>query len=83
MLMINNEKVSKEKQKNHHFRGGMLLFLMKPSGPDIANMTRELSKVNNGANLAVIYELLRVIRGVRDTKNCGLKLEPTRNASKS
>ena len=50
----------------------MLLYLV----------TRELSKTNNGANLAAFKELLGVIKHVLDTKDLGLKIEPTGNADK-
>ena len=40
----------------------MLLYLVKHSSPNLANMTRELSKVNNGANPAGFKELLHVIK---------------------
>ena len=54
----------------------MLLYLVKHSHPNLANMTRVLSKVNDCAN----KELLRVIKYVVDTKNLGLKIEPTGNS---
>ena len=60
----------------------MLLLLKKHSIPDIANATRDLSQVYNGANPAAFCELLQVIRYVLNTKNLSLKIEPTRDASK-
>ena len=39
-------------------------------------MTRDLLKVNNGANPAAYKELLHVIKYVLDMKNLGIKLNP-------
>ena len=50
----------------------MLLFLVKHSRPDIANVTRELSKSMDKANPAAFKELKRVIKFVLDTKDYGL-----------
>ena len=55
----------------------MLLYLVKHSRPDIANATRELSKVMDGATQAAMKELLRTIKFVLDTKQWGLRVEPT------
>ena len=60
----------------------MLLYLVKHLHPNLANMTRELSKANNGANPTAYQELLCVIKHVIDTKNLGLKIEPTGNSNK-
>ena len=51
----------------------MLLFLTKFSRPDIANAERELSKVNNCANLAHFKEMLRTVKFVLDTRNWMLR----------
>ena len=51
-------------------------FGVKHSCPDNANMTRELSKANEGANFAAYKKLLCVIKYVIDTKNLGLKIKP-------
>ena len=66
------EKVTKEEQSKYCTGVGMLLFLIKPSRPDIANCTRELSKVLDGATESAYKEMLRVIKFVTDTKNWGL-----------
>ena len=55
---------------------------MKHSHPNLANITRELSKANDGANPVAYKELLCVIKYVIDTKNPGLKIEPTGNSNK-
>ena len=49
--------------------------------PSIANVTEDLLKVKNGANTAAFCELLCVICYVLDTKNLGIKLEPSGNAN--
>jgi hypothetical protein len=60
------------------FRGGvgMLLHLVKHSRPDIANATRELSKIMDGATEGQFKELKRLIKFVIDTKWKGLKVKP-------
>ena len=60
----------------------MLLYLVKHSCPNLDNVTRELSKANDGANAAADKELLCVIKYVFDMKNLGLKIEHTGNADK-
>ena len=59
----------------------MLLYLVKHLCPDLANMTRDLSKANDGANPAAYKELLCVIKYVMDTKNLGFKIEPMGNSN--
>ena len=61
-------KISLEDQKDYWSRVGMLLSFVKQSRPNIANMTRDLSKANDGANPSVFKELLHVIRSLLDTK---------------
>ena len=58
----------------------MLSYLVKHWHPDLANMTRELSKTNDGVNPAAYKELLHVIRYVLDMKNLGLKIKPMENS---
>ena len=57
--------------------------IVKHLQPNIANATRELSKANNRANPAAYKEYLHVIKHVLDTKNLGLKIEPTGNPTNS
>ena len=59
----------------------MLLYQVKHSCPNLANVTRELLKTNNGTNPAAYKELLCVIKCVLDTKNLELKIEPTGNSN--
>ena len=49
----------------------MLLFLVKKSRIDIDNVTRELSKANDGVNHVVFNESLHVIKKILDTKCFG------------
>jgi hypothetical protein len=55
---------------------GILLYLIKYSRPDIANLVRKLDKCIDGATLAAYKEMLRVIRFLLDTKLFCLKMEP-------
>ena len=50
-----------ENQKEYWSVLGVLFYLVNNSTPDIANMTRELSKANDDANYAAFAELLYVI----------------------
>ena len=61
---------------------GMFLYLVKHSCPDLAHLTREPSKANDGANTSANKELLHVIKYVINTKNLGLKIEPMGNSNK-
>jgi hypothetical protein len=55
---------------------GMVLYLIKHSRPDLANMVRELSKCMDGASIIAYKEMIRVIRFVLDTRDTCLKLKP-------
>ncbi len=57
----------------------MLLWLVKHSRPNIANPVRELSKCLDGATEASFKQMLYIIKYVLDTKDMGLKMEPTRH----
>ena len=63
------EKISMEGQRIYQSCNGMLLYLVKHSWLDLANMTKELSKANDGVNPAAYKELLHVIKYILDTKN--------------
>jgi hypothetical protein len=69
-------KVSLEDQTLYPSGVRMLLYLVKHSRPGIANVVRELSKVKDGATMAAMKEMKRVIKFVIDTKHLGLKIEP-------
>jgi hypothetical protein len=68
--------VSQEDQKMYRSAVGMLLYLVKYSRPDIANVVRELSKGMKEATPNALKELKRVLKFVIDTKDFGLKMEP-------
>jgi hypothetical protein len=70
------EKIDGNQQSKYRSGVGMLLYLMKYSRPDLANVVRELSKCMYGANLAAYKEMLRVVKFVLDTKDYCLKLNP-------
>ena len=79
--MIGSEKNSTDNQWKYQSGVGMLLYLVKHSHLNLANMSRELSKVNNGSNPATYKELLHVIKYVLDTNNLGLKIESMGNSN--
>jgi hypothetical protein len=54
----------------------MLLFLIKYSRSDLANVVRELSECMDAASHAVYKEMLRVMKFVVDTKQYCLKMQP-------
>ena len=80
--MIESKKISVEDLKKYWLGVGMLLYLVKQSTLDIANVTKKLSQSNDGANHAALKELLCVIKYVLDAKNFGSNLGPTGNANK-
>jgi hypothetical protein len=63
-------------QKSYRGGVGMLLHLVKHSRPDIANATRELSKLMDRATEGQFKELKRLIKFVVDTKWKGLQIKP-------
>jgi len=59
-----------DEEQTHSCSGvGMLLFLVKHSRPDIANATRELSKVMSKPTPFAMKGLKRVIKYILDGKN--------------
>ncbi|KAL7526613.1 hypothetical protein ACHAWF_001850, partial [Thalassiosira exigua] len=72
-----NMALDKAQHKRYRSGVGMLLWLVKHSRPDIANAVRELSKVLDGTTEMAYKEMLRAIKYVLDTKDYGLKFEPT------
>ena len=70
------EKVSEEDQTIYRSGVGMLLYLIKHSRLDIANATRELAKVMDGATKAHMKGLIREINFIRKTKDWKFKFEP-------
>ena len=61
--------ISEKEQTLYRSGVGMLLFLVKYSRPDLANIVRELSRVNDGATKGHMSMLLRVIKFTMDTRN--------------
>ena len=70
-------KIDSVRQAKYRSGIGMLLYLVKHSRPDIANAVRECTKVLDGANENAYREMLRIIKYVLDTRNLGLKIQPT------
>ena len=68
--------ITEEDQTLYRSGVGMLLYLVKHSRPDIANVTRELSKSMDKATPAAYKELGRVIKFVLDRRDYGIKIEP-------
>jgi hypothetical protein len=68
--------ISPDRQFKYRSGVGMLLYLVKHSRPDIANATRELIKVLDGATEAHWKAMMRIIKYVFDTKKNSLKLKP-------
>ena len=58
---------------------GTLLYLTKHSRPDITNPVRELSKSMDGASMAQVTEMYRVINFVLETKTLVLRMVPIFN----
>ena len=79
--VTDNEKISAKDQQEYWLGKGMLLYMVKHLCSNLINITKELSKAKNGANSAAYKELLHVIKYVLDTKNLGLKIEPTGNSN--
>jgi hypothetical protein len=71
-----DEQISDEDQVIYHAGVGTLLYLIKYSRPDIANVVRELSKCMDKATPAAFKEMKRAMRFVANTKECGLRIEP-------
>jgi hypothetical protein len=68
------EKIDGNLQSKYRFGMGMLLYLIKYSRLDLANVVRELSKCMDGANLAAYKEMLRVVKFFWYAKDYCLKL---------
>ena len=81
--MIENEKISAEDQREYWLDIDMLFILVKHLRSDIANMTRELSKAKNGANLVAFKAMLCIIKYILDTKNFQFKLRTNRECQQT
>ena len=69
-------KVDEKTQSMYRSGVGTLLYLTKHSRPDITNPVRELSKSMDGASMAHVTEMNRVINFVLETKTLGLRMVP-------
>ena len=69
-------KVDELTQSMYRSGVGTLLYLTKHSRPDITNPVRELSKSMDGASMAHVTEMYRVINFVLETKTLGLRMVP-------
>ena len=74
------QKISMEDQQEYRSGISMLLYLVKHLRLNLANVTRELSKANDGANLTAYKALLCIVKYVLGMKMLGLKIEPTGNS---
>ena len=72
-------KVDEKTQSMYRSGVGTLLYLTKHSRPDITNPVRELSKGMDGASMAHVTEMYRVINFVLETKTLGLRMVPIFN----
>ena len=78
---VESEKFSAKGRQEYLSGLCMFLYLVKHLHPDLVDMTRELTKQNNGVNSTADKELLCMIKYVLGTTNVGLKIEPTRNSN--
>ena len=69
------DKVKSEDHETYRSGEGTLLYLAKPSRPDVSNPVRELSKTMDAPAPAHLKEMYKVIRHVLSTKGYGLKFE--------
>ena len=59
----------------------MLLYMVKHLHPNLAKVTRELSKAKGNVNPVAYKELLLVIKYLIDMKNLGSKIKPMGNSN--
>jgi hypothetical protein len=78
IVRTNDEIDGVDEMMQSRYRSGveMLLYLIKHSRPDIANVVRELSKCMDSATMAAYKEMLRVTKFVLNTESYCLKIEP-------
>ena len=69
-------KVNDKTQSMSRSGVGTLLYLAKHSRPDITNPVRELSKSMDGASMAYVTEMYRVINFVLEMKTLALRMVP-------
>jgi hypothetical protein len=80
MRPIKDVDPTTDPDRQFKYRSGvaMLMYLVKHSRPDIANATRELTKVLDGETEAHYKAMMRIIKYVFDIKRYSLKLKPHR-----
>ena len=69
-------KVDEKTQSMYRSRVGTLLYLTEHSRPDITNPVREVLKSMDGASMAHVTEMYRVINFVLEMKTLGLRMVP-------
>ena len=69
-------KMDEKTQSMYRSGVGTLLYLTKNSRPDTTNPVRELSKSMDGASMAHVTEMYRVINFVLEMKTLGLRTVP-------
>ena len=72
-------KVDEMTQSMYRSGMGTLLYLTKHKRPDMTNPVRELSKSMDGASMAQVTEMYRVIDFVLETKTMELRMVPIFN----
>jgi hypothetical protein len=73
---IPEDQISEEDQAVYRAGVGTLLYQIKYSRPDIANLVQKLSKCMDTATPAAFKEMKRVMRFISATKDFGLRIEP-------
>ena len=69
-------KVDEKTQSMYRSGVGTLLYLTKNGRPDITNPVRKLSKSMDGASMAHVPEMYRVINFVLEMKTLGFRMVP-------
>ena len=69
-------KVVEKTESMYRSGVGTLLYLTKHGRPDITNPVRELSETMDGASMAHVTEMYRVINFVLEMKTLGLRMVP-------
>ena len=72
----NSRKINEKLQSKYRTGVGSLLYLVKILRPDLCNITRDLSKVLDGATKIHWDALMRALKFVKDTINWKLVLRP-------
>ena len=75
-LVLSIQPQDEKTQSMYRSGVGTLLCLTKHSRPDITNPLREISKSMDGASMAHVTEMYRVINFVLEMKTLGLRMVP-------